>query len=176
MASVSLSVFAETETNPQNDLMSLPLVLTTVLVTIVLLGILLLACCASGSSQDIVLSATEIRQRYNSEQARLETFRRSVPWRLLQPGGKDMASAGFIFLPNSTYPDNCMCFSCGLQQSVWAEHANPIEIHYQLNPHCEFIKTKRSSQAQSQYQIAPVQLTDYENVQVNRHSGNFHSG
>ncbi|KAK6166638.1 hypothetical protein SNE40_023285 [Patella caerulea] len=50
-----------------------------------------------------------------------------------------LAKAGFIFTGTREGDDTVTCFMCGVTKNSWLKYENPLQIHKDLNPRCNFI-------------------------------------
>ncbi|KAK6172083.1 hypothetical protein SNE40_018041 [Patella caerulea] len=48
-----------------------------------------------------------------------------------------LAKAGFVF--TGTRDDTVTCFTCGVTKNSWLKYEDPLQIHKDLNPRCNFI-------------------------------------
>jgi hypothetical protein len=70
------------------------------------------------------------------ERARLATFK---DWPHASPGATLLAKAGLIFVPTSSSPDQCKCFSCLKLFSDWEPGDDPWSCHCTNSPLCAFV-------------------------------------
>mmetsp|Transcript_31232 Transcript_31232/g.48937 ORF Transcript_31232/g.48937 Transcript_31232/m.48937 type:complete len:87 (-) Transcript_31232:187-447(-) len=49
-----------------------------------------------------------------------------------------MATAGFLFVPDSEATDKVMCVYCGLELGHWDENDDPWTAHHDAAPGCSF--------------------------------------
>ncbi|KAK6166640.1 hypothetical protein SNE40_023286 [Patella caerulea] len=50
-----------------------------------------------------------------------------------------LAKAGFIFTGTREGDDTVTCFMCGVTKNNWLKYENPLQIHKDLNPRCNFL-------------------------------------
>ncbi len=79
-----------------------------------------------------VLSCLDATQ----ERARLATFK---DWPHSSPSAAMLAKAGLIFVPTSSYPDQCKCFACLKLFSDWEPGDAAWNCHCTNSPLCPFV-------------------------------------
>ena len=92
----------------------------------------------------------------DTEAGRLATFR--TRWRVTSDGGyvsfperrlkpltpKMLAKAGFLYCPDATHTDRCVCFCCNRALHTWDPNDNPLYEHCRVNAECPFMQAAAS--------------------------------
>ncbi|CAG2247346.1 BIRC2_3 [Mytilus edulis] len=73
---------------------------------------------------------------YADEQKRRESFEGVWPSKNVPPA-EVMSKSGFVFMMK---PDVAQCFSCGYNQCLWEPDKDPLFVHAQVTPSCNFVK------------------------------------
>lgn len=75
------------------------------------------------------------------ESVRLKTF--NIQWPLSSPTPEDLAAAGFYYLGDK---DRVRCGFCGIQVGKWEKEDNPMMLHDEWSPSCQFIINRRKKE------------------------------
>lgn len=87
-----------------------------------------------GSAVTPAQKQEKYKRKYGSTSMRERSF--SGCWPHASPSVRDLATAGFIFVPTETLRDQVRCFSCGVSLAAWAPDQDPRDVHRKLNPTC----------------------------------------
>lgn len=78
------------------------------------------------------------KSRRSSSRSKKAAPKSKVAWPLSAPSAEDLASAGFVWKPTSSSPDNVQCWSCNCQLDGWEESDVPAYEHLTHSPTCGF--------------------------------------
>mmetsp|Transcript_17934 Transcript_17934/g.37850 ORF Transcript_17934/g.37850 Transcript_17934/m.37850 type:complete len:204 (-) Transcript_17934:4-615(-) len=94
---------------------------------------------SKSSADERPTSPDSILDFYGDESRRLASFDTSGGWKLASPSARDLAAAGFFYVPMPGCEDRVACYACGKVLFNWDPTDVIADAHRAFSPKCPLL-------------------------------------